>query len=465
MPEKDALALLRKTTERVRKDLKDVRKTALGWGPYDPAHDRDRYIPVMNGKDWKKLSSLARSLKKDALRNMAAVDRARGKLLALMPMLDKLDEAAPDLPPPLPKLKGWKEQRQRVAAGLRKKGLAPDKVEAILKAEEKRDFRKEPQQLRERIAPAVERLEKARQRRIASLMGAVHADAVARLNVAYRKPAPFRPAEAQAWCRASYAMLLDGEKAVWQLLRDGKPDRAAAAASGLGKKAEAALARGADLAASVAARRRQPGSGAPDNVAALWIAEIIRGLLRAVALGYVAQGALAWGANAEPAQEWLRAAKLPFAGYESPAAVSVRDFRRRTSGKEYTVSGVVTGVSITHRAGKAVSAVKIAGDKESVITAALSHIKLDSGGMAPGAIVRVTGTWTTSIPWLPGGPALVVKRLSYAELGKRNWRDWVTGALRGVYAPIPHGLAAIWSWEPGIDGAGNPLYYGVWYED
>ena len=60
MPEKDALVCLRKTTERVRKDLKDIRKAALDWGPFDPAHDRDRYIPVMNGKDWKKLSTLAR---------------------------------------------------------------------------------------------------------------------------------------------------------------------------------------------------------------------------------------------------------------------------------------------------------------------------------------------------------------------------------------------------------------------
>ena len=212
-------------------------------------------------------------------------------------------------------------------------------------------------------------------------------------------------------------------------------------------------------------RRRAPGSGAAENVAALWVAEIIRGLLRAIALGYVADGALAWGAKTDPAQEWIQAAQLPFTGYESPPAIPVRQFKKRKSGQEVTFTGVVTSVSITHRAGKAVSAVKIASDKDSQITAALSHIKLDSGGMVPGAIVRVTGTWTGSIPWLPGGPALVVKRLSYGELGKKGWRDWVTGAIRDVYAPIPHGLAAIWSWEPGVDGAGNPLYYGVWYEN
>jgi hypothetical protein len=465
MPEKDALVRLRETTDRVQKGLKDTRKAALEWGPFDPAHDRARFIPVMNGKDWKKLSSLAQSLKKDAQKNLAVIDKTRKQLLSVMPLLDDLEKVAPGLPPPLPKIKGWKEQRQRIATGLRKKGLAPDKVEAILKAEEKRDFRKAPQQLRAMLSPAIDRIEKTRQRRIASLMGAIHADAVSRFNAAYKNPGSFNPNETKAWCRSNHAMLLDGEKAVWQLLRDGKPAKAADEAGKLGKKAEAALTPGAELAASVAARRRAPGSGAEENVAALWVSEIIRGLLRAIALGYVAEGALAWGGKTNPAQEWIEAAQLPFAGYESPPAIAVRQFKKRKSGQETTLTGVVTSVSITHRAGKAVSAVKIASDKDSEITAALSHIKLDSGGMVPGAIVRVTGTWTDAIPWLPGGPALIVKRLSYAELGKKGWRDWVTLAIRDVYAPIPHGLAAIWSWEPGVDGAGNPLYYGVWYEN
>lgn len=465
MPEKDALVRLRKATERVRKDLKDFRKAALGWGPFDPAHDRAGYIPVMNGKDWKKLSTLARALQKESRKSLAAIDKSRKKLLSVLPLLDALDKVAPELPPPLLKIKGWKEQRQRIAAGLRKKGLSPDRIEAILKAEEKRDFRKAPGQLRATLDPAIARIEKASQRRIASLMGAVHADSVSRFNTAWKKPAAFNPGKAQSWCRSNCAMLLNGEKAVWQLLRDGKPEKAAAEAAKLARKAEAELAPGAELAASVAARRRQPGAGAADNVAALWIAEIIRGLLRAIALGYAAEGALAWGASTGPTQEWIRAARLPFTGHESPPAIPVREFKKRKSGQEVTLTGVVTSVAITHRAGKAVSAVKIASDKDNQITAALSHIKLDSGGMVPGAIVRVTGTWTGTIPWLPGGPALVVKRLSYGELGKKGWRDWVTGAIRDVYAPVPHGLAAIWSWEPGVDGAGNPLYYGVWYEN
>ena len=370
------------------------------------------------------------------------------------------------MPPPLPKIAGWKEQRKKLAAALRKRGLAPNKIEAILKAEEKRDFRKAPQQLRAMLDPAIDRLEKARQRQVASVMGATHADVVAQFNGSYKKAKLYKAAETKAWCRTNYSMLLDGEKAIWQPLRDGKPEKAAAEAAKLRRKAEPSLKAGAELAASVAARRRQSGAGASENIAALWVAEVMRGLLRAIALGYVAESALSWGNKMNPTQEWIKAAQdLPFEGYIPPQAIPVSQFKKRKTGKEYTIAGYVAGVTITHRADKAISAVKIASDKETQITAALSHIKLDSGGMVPGAIVRLTGTWTDSIKWLPGGPALVVNRLNYGDLSKKGWRDWITCAIRGTYSPIPHGLAAIWSWEPGVNGAGNPLYYGVWYED
>ena len=466
MPKKDAWVCLRETTGRVQKGLKAFRKDALGWGPSDPGHDRAEYIPVMNKLDWKKLASLAQSLTKGRQKMLVDIEKSRNQILALMPLLDELDKVAPGLPPPLPKISGWKEQRKKLEAALRKQRLAPDKIEAILKAEEKRDFRKAPRQLRAMLDPAIERLENARQRHVASIMGAAHADAVARFNTSYKKARPYSAEGTKAWCRTNYGMLSDGEKAVWQLLRDGKPAKAAAAAVKLRKKAETALKSGAEMAASVAARRRQPGPGALENIAALWVAEVMRGLLRAIALGYVAESALAWGAKTDPTQGWIEAArKLPFDGYVSPVAIPVGQFKKRKTGQEYTIAGIVAGVSITHRAGKAVSAVKIASDKDTQITAALSHIKLDSGGMVPGAIVRLTGTWNDSVKWLPGGPSLVVKRLNYGELSRTGWRDWVTAGIRGVYAPIPHGLAALWSWEPGSNGAGNPLYYGVWYED
>jgi hypothetical protein len=466
MPEEDALVCLQETTDRVHIGLKHFRNESLDWISFWPSHDRADYVIPIGNERWKELSALAQSLKKARRESLGSIEKSRKELLSFLPLLDSLDRLAPDLPPPLPRIAGWKEQKQKLIAAMRKIRMPEDKIEAILKAEEKRDFRKSPQQLRTILDHAIERLETARHRHIASLIGAIHANAVARFNASYKRAKPYDAEGTRTWCRTNRGMLLDGEKVIWQLLRDGKPKKASAEAAKLRKKAEASLKSGAELAASVAVRRRQTGSGAPENIAALWVAEVVRGLLRAIALGYVAESALAWGEKMEATQEWMKAAqKLPFDGLDSPPAIPVSKFKKRKTGQDYTIAGVVTGVSITHRAGKAVSAVKIATDKDNQITAALSHIKLDSGGMVPGAVVRLTGTWTDPIKWHPGGPALVVKRLNYSELSQKGWRDWVTGAIRNTYAPIAHGLAAIWSWEPGTNGAGNPLYYGVWYEE
>lgn len=464
MPTNDALVLLRETANRVRTGLQDFRKEALKGVPFDPAHDRADYIEVMNKQDWKKLIALAQSLKKNRQKSLADLEKSQKKILKLLPLLDNLDKVSGKLPPPLPKIAGWKECKQKLITALRKKRLSAAAIEVIIKAEEKRDFRKSPKQLRAMLDPAVTRFEKARQRHLASIMGAVHAGAIALFNQGYRKAKPYEAGKTRAWCRANYSMLADGERAVWQMLRNGEPERAAAAAENLRKKAEAGIKKGAEVAASVAARRREPGAGAAENIAALWVAEVMRGLLRAIALGYVAKSALSWGDKTEPTRAWIEAARnLPFEGYASPPAIAVSQLKRKKAGKEYTVAGFVAGVTITHRARKAISAVKIASDKNTAITAVLSHIKLDSAGMVPGAIVRVTGTWNNPIKWFPDGPALVVKRLNYGELSKKGWRDWATAAIRNVYSPIPHGLAAMWTWEPGVNGAGNPLYYGVWY--
>ncbi len=466
MPKKDALAFLRDTTDLFFQSLKHFRSESLDWISFNPAHDRADYVIPIGKEAWKELSALARSVKKNRQASLASIEKSRKMLVGLTSALDELDALTPDLPPALPKIVGWKEQKQRLIAALRKEKIAEDRITAILKAEEKRDFRKRPQELRAQLARGIEHLEKARQRHIASLLGALHADTVARFNTSYKKVKSFDGEKIKAWCRANNGMLLEGEKAVWQMLKDGQPGKAAAQAAKLRKEAETNLKTGAEMAASAAVRRRQPGSGVPENIAALRVAEVIRDLLRAVALGYITGSALAWGTEMDPTQEWIKAARnLPFVGYQLPPAIPVRQFQKRKTGGEYTIAGVVTGVSITHRAGKAVSAMKIGSDKNNQVRAALSHIKLDSGGMVPGAIVRVTGVWTDPVKWLPDGPALVVDRLRYTDLSRKGWRDWVTCAVRHVYTPIPHGLAALWSWEPGANGAGNPLYYGVWYDE
>jgi hypothetical protein len=84
--------------------------------------------------------------------------------------------------------------------------------------------------------------------------------------------------------------------------------------------------------------------------------------------------------------------------------------------------------------------------------------------MTPGAYVRVAGVWQQSSKEV-AGTALAMDRINLGELGKSSWSDWAKSKLAAVFQPTPHNLAAAWSWEPGVNGAGNQLRYGTWYEN
>ena len=126
------------------------------------------------------------------------------------------------------------------------------------------------------------------------------------------------------------------------------------------------------------------------------------------------------------------------------------------------MEGTVSSLAITHRARKAVSVAELTGGGERSARIALPYIKLNSGGVVPGASVRVVGNWRRTLEWVGGGGALVVDQRNVGDLSRTYWQDWVTDALRYTFEPSPHGLEISWSWEPGPDGAGNQLRFGTW---
>ena len=144
MPEEDALVCLRETTDRIHTGLKHFRNESLDWISFRPSHDRADYVIPIGKGDWRELSVLAKSRKKARQESLSSIEKSRKELLDLLLQLDKLDRLAPDLPPPLPRLAGWKEQKQKLIAAMRKKRMPQGKIDAILKAEEKRDFKKKP---------------------------------------------------------------------------------------------------------------------------------------------------------------------------------------------------------------------------------------------------------------------------------------------------------------------------------
>jgi len=126
------------------------------------------------------------------------------------------------------------------------------------------------------------------------------------------------------------------------------------------------------------------------------------------------------------------------------------------------VAGMVSSLAITHMGRKAISHAELTDAGQRSVGITLPYIKLDSGGVVPGASVRVVGDWRPTVEWLDGASGLVINQRNVGDLSRTYWQDWVTEALRYTFEPSPHGLEMSWSWEPGPDGAGNQLRFGTW---
>jgi len=126
------------------------------------------------------------------------------------------------------------------------------------------------------------------------------------------------------------------------------------------------------------------------------------------------------------------------------------------------IEGIIKDITITHFAGKPVSTVKVEGKKGAISSAYLSHIKIDSSGIVPGAFVRLRVKSEANIKWLGGKRADIIQRINHEKSATDNWAMSLVSLLIPVFEATPHSLAAEWSWEPQSNGAGNPLKYGVW---
>jgi hypothetical protein len=197
---------------------------------------------------------------------------------------------------------------------------------------------------------------------------------------------------------------------------------------------------------------------------ALRVADLIRQLLGAIALGQFVSWISGWQPNASPTQTWLSmATKLPFSSSEGDFPITpITDLLTQPDVTFATIEGTLGRVTIVHRGQKAISSAAVTDDAGNSVTVTIPFIKFDSGGMTPGSFVRISGTWQTQSNEVDGA-ALLIDRRNLNELGQQTWRDWAMFQLRPIFEAIPHGLAAQWSWEPGIDGAGNQLRHDTWY--
>jgi hypothetical protein len=162
-------------------------------------------------------------------------------------------------------------------------------------------------------------------------------------------------------------------------------------------------------------------------------------LLRSMAAPAGRQGLPRWAAAA---------ARLPFSAPGDKAEVlGVAAFRRKLAdasealqGQLVQVEGRLEKLLIVHLHQKPVSVGLLTDGNGHSLIVVLPHIKLDSGGAVPGAMVRVAGVYaadalTRHLPTFPAAQAaelekmprdgLLVDRLNLAARARLSWLGWV----------------------------------------
>lgn len=131
------------------------------------------------------------------------------------------------------------------------------------------------------------------------------------------------------------------------------------------------------------------------------------------------------------------------------------------AGRRISVEGRVGAIEITHRGHKAISSTTLTDQAGAHIRVGLPYIKIDSGGMVPGAFARVTGYYSASHADFDVA-VLVPDRRNLSDESRTDWLAWLALEIQPSYWSVPHNLNLEWTWAAGPEGPGNLLKYQVW---
>lgn len=423
---------------------------------------------VENGA-WETLVGLAKadlSARREDLQEMAQRQERLGSLFYQGRLLISSTKATGLWP--ITQFLDWANARPQLEQQLLARGYSSEDIAPALERLESPTLRDSIQDLDRAQSLLGDTLNGIAQKQITAIMRASLALAVARFNQRSSDDAPtVTPSVEQ--CKRTEAMLSAAEQSVWNGLRTGDLPATNAYAKGLAQMSAHALVKDVIPQAAALAFRRRSGTTnfTQDGRLALRLGDLIRSLLRAISLSQYSGWLSMWPAGLEPASEWIRQAqKLAFPSeIKWPPTARIAALAARpaeSDGKALTIEGVLGPVTIKHRGRKAISSAPVMDEQGKSVQVTIPYIKLDSGGMVPGSYVRIAGVWQLLSKEVTG-PALLIDRRDFGRLGRHSWSDWATTELRSFYEGVPHSLAASWSWEMGVDGAGNQLRYDTWH--
>jgi hypothetical protein len=163
-------------------------------------------------------------------------------------------------------------------------------------------------------------------------------------------------------------------------------------------------------------------------------------------------------------KRWLNSSSIR--SIEQPRAVKPVSFGRLANGgasfskKQIALKGRVMKIEIRHAGRKPISHAFIT-DGKYIAVATIPHIKIDSGGMSPGAYVEVAGEWQQRNKEAFNKPSLAVSRIDHTKASKKSWLSWLTIEMNDVYRIMPHSINASISWKPGRSGAINSVKFST----
>jgi len=448
--------------------IKTFQSKSKAWRAAARVRDWYEYTISIQSKKWGKLAAHSKKDLKKYLGIMQTLSGVQGELNLLYRRLNLSPSALNQLPGSVTEKPEWKKWRERLSGKLKEKGLNQKRINLFLSRLEKTSGKSIVASLQKRLTGHMRTLDSLYFSELRGFSAAHFGMTVAHFNTftLQKKSKGLNT----TWLGSIERDLTKKEKALWQALRDQDPRQMTSQANALLAFSQANLAKTAEQAAVLAAKRKNNSKKeSSDDLASVRAGNLLRCLLQSIVLGNYAVWLGTWEPSAQLADDWIKAAKkLPFDVPAKVQFISVSNFlkSRRASNAVVNIAARIKSVTISHKGQTAISLAELVDDPKDnqTVNLTIPYIKMDSTGMVPGAFVRLMGKFSSKVEWLNGKSAIVLERVKYTELKKKSWRYWVTAELRSAFDPIPNGLAAEWSWETSGNGAGNPLRYGVWFE-
>ena len=395
------------------------------WCKVFPGHLRTEFFPLLLARDWNAVKA-----------------RAEAELAARLPQLDQMAV-----------------RQQQLVERFRFEQTYPHIFGRSVAA------RKQYKELQAPTLSQINALDVMARQQLTSVAAGMLAKAVALFNQAVALPGNGTATAAD--CAAVEKQLLTARTSQYSALQAQDLVAVHAAGASLTLVAETALFNKVLMMAAVVATQRMSKAGSSTaGRLAMRIGDLIRALLEAALYGRWVRWVSGFDAAMPSLAKHLKAARLPLpSAYEAPASVDVADLAAQPAsqdGKLVTLEGLLSNYTVVHRGRKAISSGKVSDSKGNAVTVTLPYIKFDSGGMAEGSYVSISGTWQKNSKETHG-PALLIDRKNMRTLAKQSWLDWCAAEMDTVFWANAHHLATSFSWQPGANGAGNPLAYGVWY--